>query len=306
GLGNALEWYDWMLFGLVSAYIGPHFFPSHDHIASTLSALAVFAVGFAVRPLGGVLLGAVADRIGRRRIMLLSVTLMAITTLVIAISPTYAQIGVWAGVILLVCRLVQGVSTGIEAPLATAYAVEVSPPGREARAAGYISLFVNLGLVLASLVSFFTSLALGAEAMQEWGWRVPFLIGSLMGLVVLYLRRALPETLHESDRAETSVWRGVGKHWLGLLAMIFVVGAAQAYNYAWTVGLPTLARSTFQEDPTWVFAASTGLGLVLLAGSPLVGWLADKYKLSRTFTVTRLLAVPSVFLMLLYSQPGLG
>ncbi|ETK38019.1 major facilitator transporter [Microbispora sp. ATCC PTA-5024] len=306
GLGNTLEWYDWMLFGLVSAYIGPHFFPSHDPVASTLSALAVFAMGFAVRPLGGVLLGAVADRVGRRQIMILSVALMALTTLVIAVAPTYQQIGVWSGVILLVCRLVQGVSTGIEAPLSTAYAVEVSPPGREARAAGYISLFVNLGIVLASLVSFFTSLVLGAAAMQDWGWRVPFVIGAVIGLLVLYLRRALPETLHESERGETSVWRGVGRHWLGLVAMIFVVGAAQAYNYAWTVGLPNLARSTFKEDPTPVFAASTALGLVLLAGSPLVGWLADRFKLSRTFTVTRLLAVPAVFLMLLYNRPGLG
>ncbi|SEN19335.1 MFS transporter [Nonomuraea pusilla] len=306
GLGNTLEWYDWMLFGLVSPYIGPHFFPSHDPVASTLSALAVFAVGFAVRPLGGVLLGTVADLVGRRRIMVLSVAMMAATTLLIAILPAYEQIGVWSGVILLVCRLIQGVSTGIEAPLSTVYAVEVSPVGREARAAGFMSLFVNLGLVMASLVSFFTSLVLGAAAMQDWGWRVPFAIGAVMGVLVLYLRRALPETLHESDRPATSVWRGVGKHWLGLVAMIFVVGAAQAYNYAWAVGLPNLARATFGEDPTAVFAASTGLGLIMLVGSPLVGWLADKVTLSRAFTVSRLLAVPAVFLMLLYSRPGLG
>ncbi|MEV1171740.1 MFS transporter [Nonomuraea sp. NPDC049784] len=309
GLGNTLEWYDWMLFGLVSAYIGPHFFPSHDPVAATLSALAVFAVGFAVRPLGGVLLGTVADRIGRRTVMLLSVTLMAATTLVIAVTPTYDSIGVWSGVILLVCRLVQGISTGIEAPLSTAYAVEVTPKGREARAAGYISFYVNLGILLASLVSFFVSLAVGGATMQDWGWRIPFVVGAVMGMVVLYLRRSLPETLHESERAEGSastVWRGVGKHWLALIAMIFVVGAAQAYNYAWTVGLPNLARSTFKEDPTGVFAASTALGVVMIVGSLVTGWLADRAKLSRTFIVTRLLAVPSVFLMLLYTEPGLG
>jgi len=102
GLGNTLEWYDWQNFGLLSAFIGPQFFPSDDPGASTLSALAVFAVGFAVRPLGGVLLGNVADRVGRRAVMLFSVGIMAVTTLVIAITPTYAQVGAWAGVILLV------------------------------------------------------------------------------------------------------------------------------------------------------------------------------------------------------------
>jgi MFS transporter, MHS family, alpha-ketoglutarate permease len=309
GLGNTLEWYDWMIFGLLSSVIGPHFFPSADPVASTLSALAVFAVGFAVRPLGGVILGTVADRIGRRKVMLLSVGLMAGTTLIIALTPTYASIGVWAGVILLVCRLVQGVSTGIEAPLSTAYAVELSPKGREGRAAGYISFFVNFGILLASVASFVTSLVIGDEAMKEWGWRLPFAFGALMGVFVLYLRRNLSETLHEEERAETtagSVWRGVGRHWLGLLAIIFVVGAAQAYNYAWNVGLPSMAGGSFGENPTMIFGATTALGVVLLVGSVVTGIIADRAKLSRTFLVTRLLAVPSVFLMLLYDEPGFG
>src|SRR6478752_10230564 len=130
GLGNTLEWYDWQIFGLLAAFIGPQFFAPGDPVSATLSALAVFAVGFAVRPLGGVVLGMVADRIGRRTVMLLSISMMAISTLVIAVLPTYEQIGVWAGIILLITRLVQGISTGIEAPLSTAYAVELSPPGR--------------------------------------------------------------------------------------------------------------------------------------------------------------------------------
>jgi MFS transporter, MHS family, alpha-ketoglutarate permease len=307
GLGNTLEWYDWMIFGLLSSYIGPHFFPSSDPVTSTLSALSVFAVGFAARPLGGVILGTVADRIGRRRVMLLSVGLMALTTLVIALTPDYGVIGAWAGFILLVCRLLQGISTGIEAPLSTAYAVELSPQGREGRAAGYISAFVNFGILFASVNSFVVNLVVGDAAMESWGWRVPFAVGAVMGVFVLYLRRNLPETLHEEERAEGSsrtVWFDVGRHWLALLAIIFVVGAAQAFNYAWNVGLPNLARSTFGEDPTLVFGATTVLGLVLLVGSPLTGALADRAKLSRTFLLTRLLAVPAVFLMLLYSEPG--
>ena len=299
-----------MIFGLLAALIGPQFFPADDPVGATLSALAVFAVGFAIRPLGGVLLGTVADRIGRRRVMLWSVGAMAATTLVIALLPTYESIGIWAGVVLLVCRLVQGASTGIEAPLSTSYAVELSPAGREGRAAGLMSFYVNLGILLASLVSFLSSLALGADAMLEWGWRIPFAFGAALGIIVIWLRRALPESLTEEDKSEAAtqgntIWGGIGKHWLGLAAIIFVVGAAQAYNYAWNVGLPSLARGAFGEDPTLVFAITTGLALVLLIGSPITGRLADKYSLSKTFVITRLLAIPSIFLMLLYTEPGI-
>src|SRR5699024_260529 len=131
GLGNTLEWYDWMIFGLLSSYIGPHFFPDVDPVVATLDALAILAVGFLFRPLGGVVLGTFADRIGRRKIMMLSITMMALSTLVIAVAPTFETIGIWAPILLLLCRVVQGISTGVEAPLSTAHAVELVPEGRE-------------------------------------------------------------------------------------------------------------------------------------------------------------------------------
>jgi MHS family alpha-ketoglutarate permease-like MFS transporter len=309
GLGNALEWYDWMVFGLLSAFIGPNFFPSTDPLSATLNALAVFAVGFAFRPLGGIMLGTLADRIGRRRVMLLSIMLMAGTTLVIAVCPSYEQIGVWAGIILVACRILQGISTGIEAPLSTSHAVELVPDGREGYVAGIMSFYVNIGILLASLVSFLCSLTLGGAVMSEWGWRVPFIIGAVFGFVVIYLRRALPETMRPEEMANNSsgaVWTGVRKHWLSVLAIIFVVGAAQAYNYAWNVGLPSAARSGFKEDPTAVFALTTALGVILVAGSWIIGKLADGRSMSRWFLITRILAIPSVFLMLMYVQPGIG
>ncbi|SEI78839.1 MFS transporter, MHS family, alpha-ketoglutarate permease [Arthrobacter sp. yr096] len=309
GLGNALEWYDWMVFGLLSAFIGPSFFPNTDPLSATLNALAVFAVGFAFRPLGGILLGTLADRIGRRRVMLLSIMLMAGTTLIIAITPSYETIGPAAGIILLICRVLQGISTGIEAPLSTSHAVELAPEGREGYVAGIMSFYVNIGILLASLISFLCSLVLGGAVMAEWGWRVPFIIGALFGFVVLYLRRSLPETLKAEEMATNTpraVWSGVRKHWLSVLAIIFVVGAAQAYNYAWNVGLPSAARSGFKEDPTAVFALTTILGVILVVGSWIIGKLADGKAMSKWFLVTRILAIPSVFLMLMYVQPGIG
>ncbi|WP_104177490.1 MFS transporter [Cryobacterium sp. Y50] len=308
GLGNTLEWFDWMIFGLLSAFIGPKFFPSEDPLTATLSALAVFAVGFAFRPLGGVLMGTLADRIGRRRVMLLSISMMALTTAVIAVSPTYEQIGSWAGIILLLCRVVQGISTGIEAPLSTAHAVELAPIGREGMVAGLMSFYVSIGILLASLTSFLTSLLLGGEVMADWGWRVPFIIGAIFGLVVVYLRRSLPETMTTEELATNSlkkVWTEVRKHWLSVLAIIFVVGAAQAYNYAWNVGLPSAARGNFKEDPTTVFALTTVLGVILVIGSWVIGRLVDGKAMSKWFLTTRILAIPSVFLMLLYAEPGI-
>jgi MFS family permease len=311
GLGQSLEFYDWTIFGLVAAYVGPAFFAPGDPTAATLSALAVFAVGFAARPLGGVLLGAAADRIGRRNVMLLAITLMATGTGVIAMTPTYSQIGIWAPIILLLCRIGQGVSAGVEAPLGTIYAVELSAPGQEGRAGGLMASFVYVGTLAAGVVAFVSSWVLGADAMREWGWRIPFIVGALAGVLVIYLRRALPESLSQRDgdsgaaEDHPSVRSGVRKHWLGLVAIVFVVGCVQAQYYTWAVGMPNLARSTFDENPTMVFGIASISSLILVLGCLPVGRLADRFKISRVATFSRVVAIPSMFLMLAYNRPGI-
>lgn len=310
GLGNTLEWYDWQVFGLLAASIGPHFFRDESPLDATLSTLSIFAVGFVARPIGGILLGGVADKIGRKNVMLWSVGLMAVTTLIIGVMPDAGTIGVAAPIILLICRLLQGLSTGIEAPLSTAYGVEIMPKGKSGTAAGIISFFVNFGILLASLLNFLLGLALSSDVMGDWGWRIPFLIGAAMGVVVFWLRRALPETLHQSDPeyvgTTSTVWKGVFARWRSLLAIIFVIGAAQAFNYGWNVGLPNLARTSFGEDPTSVFGITTILSLIMVVGSLIVGPLADRFRLSRVFLIGRVLMIPAVFLMLLYTAKGLG
>ncbi|WP_240148646.1 MFS transporter [Diaminobutyricibacter tongyongensis] len=309
GLGGTLEWYDWMLFGLVASYLGPKFFPASSPVAATLSALAVFAVGFFFRPIGGIILGTFADRIGRRKIMIFSVGMMAITTLVIAICPTYAQIGAWAGVILLLTRIVQGISTGVEGPLATAQGLELVPEGREGTVAGVMSAFVNFGILAASLVTFLTVLVLGPTAMSDWGWRIPFGVAVVGSLIVVYLRRRLPETMTQEELEESStgaIWSSVGRNWLSVLAIVFVVGAVQVYNYAWTTGLPNTARTVMNESPAAVFGITTLLSVVMVVGSLIVGKLVDGKALSKWYIWTRALAIPSMFLILLYVRPGIG
>ncbi|MEJ1090848.1 MFS transporter [Microbacterium istanbulense] len=313
--GHALEWFDWAMFGLLSVYIGTAFFPGDSPLSSTLNSLAVFAVGFVARPIGGVVFGMVADRVGRRLVMIGSIGVTAAASFVIGVMPTHAQIGVWAGIIVVVCRLLQGFAAGIEAPLSNAYGLELVP-NRPGYVAGFMAFFNNLGNLLAPLTAFATSALLGATAMGEYGWRVPFILGGVLGLVVLWLRRSLPETLitesgEVANKASTRteavvVWRGVGSRWVSVLAVIFIVGAIMAYNYTWLSGLPSMATGTFGEDPTGVFAVSTTMSIILTLGAMVLSKIIDKWPLSRWFVIARIVAIPTIFLVLLYTGGGIG
>lgn len=313
--GHALEWFDWAMFGLLSVYIGNAFFPGDSPASATLNSLAVFAVGFIFRPIGGVVFGLVADRVGRKIVMIGSVGVTAAASLVIGVLPTHETLGVWAGIIVLLMRIVQGISTGIEAPLSQAYGLELVPE-RPGYVAGFMAFFNNLGNLLAPLTAFGASALLGATAMGEYGWRIPFILGGVLGVLVLWLRRSLPETLPQgvvgangevATRTETiEVWRGVRHYWLSVVAVVFVIGAIMAYNYTWLSGLPSLATGAFGEDPTAVFAVSTTMSIVLTLGALVLSRILDKWALSRWFLVGRILAIPTIFLVLLYNDGGIG
>lgn len=311
GGGMALEWFDFSVYGLVAALLAPHFFPASDPVASTLSALGVFAAGFAARPLAAIVCGPMADRAGHKKILLISVTAMAASTLVMGLLPTYSQIGPWAAILLVLARLVQGLSTGIEQAVANAAVLELADPRHMGRFAGIVSGSVlQAGILGAALVSFVVSAIVGGDNMAEWGWRIPFIIGGLAGVVIFYLRRALPETgavTREGNKPQSTseVWKGVWKNRLGFTAIIFVVAATQVANYAWTVGLPSLARSVHSEDPTVIFGVMTGLGLIMVVTGPIAGSLCDKYSNSKIFTILRLALAPTMFLMLIYAAPGM-
>lgn len=308
GGGMALEWFDFTVYGLMAALLAPHFFPGTDPIASTLSALMVFAVGFVARPVAGIFVGPIVDRIGHKKILVISIAAISTSSLLMGLLPTYDQIGVWAAIILVFARLVQGLSTGIEQAVGNAAAVEMATPGQEGRFTTIVSgSILQAGIMLASLVSFIVSSSIGGEAMAEWGWRIPFLIGGLAGIFVIYLRRSLPETganVREGYTPSTTadVWKNVWKSRLGFIAILFVVAGTQSANYAWTVGLPSLARSAYQEDPTQIFAVTTLLGVLMVIAGIFVGALCDKYGNSKVFTIVRFALVPTVFLILFYNE----
>lgn len=320
GGGVLLEWYDWAVYGFMAAFLAPHFFPSDDPISSTLTALAVFGAGFVARPVGAAVLGPIADRYSHKKIMMLSVSAMAIGSFTVAVLPTSEQIGILAGVILLSIRLIQGFATGAEAGVANAIAIELAPPGQQGRYLGLISgSFIQAGTFSASLIGFFVSASMPSSSMAEWGWRIPFLVGGFMGLFVIILRRELPETLinaamehkkrDETEKIHTSaasLWQGLWKSRLALLAVILVIGAVQIANYAWNTALPNLANSVHKENPTAVFGIITAMGVTWVVMGPFIGRFADRVRPSRAFTITRLLLIPALFTILLYSQPGIG
>ncbi|MBV6761794.1 MFS transporter [Rhodococcus opacus] len=193
-VGNLIEWYDWYVYAAFSVYFAKEFFPEGDTTAQLLSTAAVFAVGFLMRPIGGWIMGRYADRHGRRSALTLSVTVMAAGSLVIAVTPSYASIGIVAPVLLVIARMLQGLSVGGEYATSATYLAEVASPGRR----GFYSSFQYVTLVAGQLIALgvqiVLQLTLPAEAMQSWGWRIPFLIGAAGAVAVMWLRRTMDES----------------------------------------------------------------------------------------------------------------
>ncbi|WP_223518744.1 MULTISPECIES: MFS transporter [Nocardia] len=200
-IGNLVEWYDWYVYAAFSVYFAKTFFPKDDPTAQLLSTAAVFAVGFLMRPIGGWALGRYADRFGRRSALTLSVTVMAAGSLMIALTPGYQTIGLAAPALLLVARLLQGLSVGGEYATSATYLSEVASAGRR----GFYSSFQYVTLVAGQLVALGVQIVLqqflDADQMNDWGWRIPFVIGAAGALIVMWLRRGMDES--EQFRAES-------------------------------------------------------------------------------------------------------
>lgn len=190
GIGNFVEWYDFALYGYFATTIAGQFFPDEDATASLLATFAVFGVGFVIRPIGGVVFGRLGDRIGRRTALVVAVVLMSLATLAIGLLPGYSAIGLFAPLLLLVCRLAQGFSAGGEQVGANTFIIEYAPAGQRGRYASTIPIWVAAGTITAAGLA----LAAGAWLPPEWGWRVPFLFAGPLGVIGLYLRLKIEDS----------------------------------------------------------------------------------------------------------------
>src|ERR1043166_5975651 len=193
-IGNVLEWYDFAVYAYVAAYIAKNFFPQGDPVTALLATFLTYGLGFLARPLGGIILGRVGDTHGRKTALLITIALMAIGTVLVGILPTYAAIGVAAPLLLVVARLMQGFSAGGEWGSSTAYIVEWAPQDQRGFYGSFQQMSVVAGLLLGSAVAAIMNTVLTPEQMDAWGWRVPFLLGGILGPVGLWMRRTIDET----------------------------------------------------------------------------------------------------------------
>lgn len=294
GVGNTLEWYDWSVYAIFAAFFATQFFVDDGATGALLSTLAVFAVGFLMRPIGGFVFGWLADRRGRRFSMTSSMVLMAAGSLLIGVAPTHAQIGTWAAAILVFARLAQGLAHGGEIAASYTYIAEIAP--RERRGLWSTSLYVSVtaGIVLASLIGAGASSLFGTEALQSWAWRIPFLIGGLLGLVGLYLRRTLPETeaFTGQDGGEDAggpaaaaasrgtlrdLLRGLAENKRSLARIVGFSLAATIVYYTWAIGLSGFAITTKGVPASGALWATVAANLVFMVTLPLWGKLSDRF-----------------------------
>ncbi|WP_217371181.1 MFS transporter [Streptomyces sioyaensis] len=285
GIGNALEWYDWHVYGIFAPFFAQQFFNPDNELSALLSTLAIFAVGFAMRPIGAFVFGRLADRKGRRLAMLLSIGMGSAGSLAIGLAPTYASIGAVASLILLLARLTQGMAHGGELPSSQTYLAETAPPERRGRWTSAIYVSGACGMLIATLLGAGLAALYGTEALEAWGWRVPFVIGGLLGVYALFLRRKLTET-HAFNKERTSrsaapqrpsVLRGM---WQNRAAAGRVIGLTAGFTVtyqAWTTAAPTYAISVTKLDSTAVLLAEVVALLIFIVALPLCGSLSDRF-----------------------------
>jgi metabolite-proton symporter len=212
--GNLVEWFDFYAYAFTALYFAPAFFPKGNQTTQLLQTAAVFAIGFLMRPIGGYVFGFIADKYGRKNSMMISVLMMCAGSLAIAVMPTYATIGAAAPVLLLLARMVQGLSVGGEYGTSATYMSEVALPGKRGFYASFQYVTLIGGQLLASLVVLIVQLALSDSELRAWGWRIPFCIGAVFAVVALFLRASLTETSSAETRArkEAGSLREIFKH----------------------------------------------------------------------------------------------
>jgi MHS family proline/betaine transporter-like MFS transporter len=313
-LGNGLEWFDFVSYGYFASIIAKVFFPADSNLSLMLT-YATFAVGFVVRPIGGIMLGAYADRHGRRRALSLLIVMMAFGTLTLGLTPSFATIGIAAPIIVVLGRVVQGISIGGEFASATALLVEHAPANRKMTFGSFQMSSQALGRVLATSIGLSVLLTFPPATVQDGAWRIPFLIGSLIGPFGFYVRYRLAESpeyqrlkQHAPDVARAPVRQVLRHHWLPLICGIGLIVVGTSLTYIWNTYLPTYVVEQLHL-PLWQgllgVAITSAIGIFTCV---LGGWLADQYGPYRMFflftAISALISYP--FLAYVLAAPGFG
>ena len=281
-VGNTLEFYDFIIFGFFAIYIGQTFFPSENAYVSLLSSLATFGAGFVMRPFGALIIGMYADRFGRRRALILTMGVMATATGAIGLLPGYDTIGLWAPVLLLLCRLAQGFSAGGEWASAVVFLIEFATPKRRGFFTSWSQVGIMLGTIFGSTSALAVTSLMSLEMASSWGWRIPFLVGLLIMPVGYYLRARVDETpafqrlLAEGRAAKSPLRESLAGNKTTIARIVGICAVWACCSYVLFIYLPSFAKQVLNIDYSSVLAATTIGSVVSLLLFPLIGSLSDK------------------------------
>ncbi|GAA1489044.1 MFS transporter [Brachybacterium sacelli] len=320
-VGNFMEWFDFGVYGYMALTLASLFFETGSDSLDRLLSLLGFAVSFLVRPLGGLVLGPLGDRIGRQKVLFITMAAMAVATALIGVLPTASQIGVWAAFLLYLLKLIQGFSTGGEYAGASTYVAEFSSDKRR----GYFSSWLDVGSYLGfatgagtvALTHLVVGLGWGETAFSDWGWRVPFLVAVPLGAIAIYFRARIPETPafetaesaqgeEEPDRDDPMASSGLRSllrhHWRAVLVAISIVAAGNTVGYALTSYMPTFLGAQLGMNEMMAAVATIPAMVAVALSLPLIGRLSDRIGRKRVLYLaivsTLVLTIPAFEMML--------
>jgi MHS family proline/betaine transporter-like MFS transporter len=317
--GNMLEWFDFAIYGYFATALGKVFFPASDPTLQTVASFGIFAIGYLARPIGSLILGPVGDLLGRRKMMIWSIMIMGVASFMVALLPSYAQVGAIAAFALLFLRMTQGFSIGGEYTGSMVYAAEASPQGKEGLMSGIAHAGALLGFFLGSLTAALTAFAFGESAVNDWAWRLPFLLGALVAIAGWKLRAHMPETLETAIEHKISFkelfaliamrLKEVARGWRILVQIAALISFSNVLFYVQFVYFVDYAA----KHGGSMQSANTVATAIQFVGIPLVvlgGWLADKIgRIKITWYATwagAILCVPAILASQLGGVIGLA
>jgi len=278
--GNFLEMFDFFLFGFYATYISKAFFPASSEFASLMLTFGTFGAGFLMRPLGAIILGAYIDRIGRRKGLIVTLALMALGTVLIAFVPGYATIGLLAPFIVLVGRLIQGFSAGVELGGVSVYLSEMATPGHKGFYVSWQSASQQVAIIVAAAIGYELNVWLAPADIAAWGWRIPFFIGCMIVPLIFFIRRSLQETeefLARSHRPDSrEIFRSMIQNWGVVIAGMMLVIMTTTSFYLITVYTPTFGKSVLKLTSTDSLIVTFCVGLSNFFWLPVMGALSDR------------------------------
>ncbi|HEY0197471.1 MAG TPA: MFS transporter [Rhodanobacter sp.] len=310
--GNFLEMYDFMVYGYYASAIARTYFPSRNAYASLLLTLLTFAAGFVMRPIGAIVLGAYIDHHGRRKGLILTLAMMAAGTLLVAAVPGYATIGALAPLLVLCGRLLQGFSAGVELGGVSVYLSEIATPGHRGFYCAWQSASQQVAVVFAALLGLMLQRWMPTQAMSDWGWRIPFIVGCLIVPFLFLLRRSLEETeaflARKNHPGACEIYRSMLRHWRIVLTGMALVLMTTVSFYLITAYTPTFGKEVLKLSESDVFEVTLLIGVSNLVWLPLMGALSDRIGRRPLLLACTALALLTAYPVLhwLVAAPGFG